>query len=430
MLTPLVGCSLLLSTRMAAVYAAAATLAIFGEEALRQLQALYFDTSDYSQAGLLGLGFFVTALATNAVAQRARRSEARAERVGSEFMSLSRLNENIIESMLTGVLVVDSQQRVRTVNAATQRLLGNEPVTPGQRIDLTLPRLHARLRDWRAGEPVAAPYSETDGGRELIPRFTHLGWGQDSPVLILLEDAAALREQAQQMKLASLGRLSASIAHEIRNPLAAITQAGQLLAEAPDLAGENQRLLSMIQRHAARIDRIIRDVLDLSRRDPSRQATLRLREWLLRTIALYHESHPQQPRSMELLELPANLVVRFDPEHLQQILFNLWDNSFEHGLQANTAITVTLSAAHSGSGTAAWLEIADNGPGIPDALQDRVFEPFFTTYHSGTGLGLYLSRELCEYNHARLVYRPQTRGACFRILFGDFPNATTRTPSP
>src|SRR5690606_10208543 len=149
-----------------------------------------------------------------------------------------------------------------------------------------------------------------------------------------LEDAAQLREQAQQIKLAALGRLSAGIAHEIRNPLSAITQASQLLAESGEIGSENQRLLAMIQRHAGRIDRIVRDVLDLSRRDPSRQRDLPLRDWLTRTAALYHESHPHRPRPIEIVEADPQLRVRFDPEQFQQILFNLWDNSFDQGARA------------------------------------------------------------------------------------------------
>ncbi len=420
-LTPLVGCSLVLTPRMAIVHAAVATLAIFGEESLRQIQSLYLDSGEFSQAGLLGLAFFASALVTNTVAQRARRSEAVAERVGSEFVNLSRLNENIIEAMQTGVLVVDAERRIRTVNAATRRLLGPD-ATSGRALEETLPRLAARLQQWHAGAPRATePYTEHDGGRELIPRFTYLGWGRETPVLILLEDAAHLREQALQMKLAALGRLSANIAHEIRNPLAAITQAGQLLAESPALAGEDRRLLDMVQRHAVRIDRIVRDVLELSRRDPSRRIGLPLQRWLQQTLAVYQESHGQQPRAMATLDVPPTLVVHFDPDHLQQVLFNLWDNSFEHGSHAGSAAHVSLRAGSGAAGEGVWLDITDDGPGIPPELRDRVFEPFFTTHQAGTGLGLYLSRELCEYNHARLSYLPRPRGACFRIVFAAPP---------
>lgn len=426
LIPPVVGGSLVLRPRLAAVHAAIATLAMLGAEALSQLTTLTVESSEYTQAGLLGLMFFVSSLVANTVAQRARRSEAVAARVGSEFMNLSRLSENVIEVMHTGVLVVDADDRIRTANAAARRLLGTE-VLSGITTAHAAPELHALLRNWRAGGNESGTSLQVTGsGREVSVRLTRLGWGTNAQVLIMLEDAAQLREQAQRIKLAALGRLSAGIAHEIRNPLSAITQAGQLLAESEQMNGENRRLLAMIQRHAARIERIVRDVLDLSRRDPSRQVVLPLRHWLIQTIALYHESQPRETRPIELTDVAPGIRIRFDPEHLQQVLFNLWDNSFESGVRSGQPVLVTLCATRSRDGDAMQLDIADDGPGIPANLQERVFEPFFTTSPGGTGLGLFLCRELCEYNQARLSYLPGPQGATFRIRFAVPP----ATPAP
>lgn len=414
LITSAVSCALLLTPRLALVQAAGGTLGMFVEEIIRQ-SGSGFSASEFTATGLLGLMFFATSSAASAVAQRARKSEELAERVGSEFADLSRLNESIIESMHTGVVVVDAARIVRTINDAGNRLLGVR--TPlGHSLDKLSPRLNQALNEWVRGGPAAnQPFAATPGAPEVVPRFSRLGWTQNPPILILLDDAASLREHAQQMKLASLGRLSASIAHEIRNPLAAITHAGQLLAETPDLQGENQRLLAMIQRHSARIEKIVRDVLDLSKREAASRTLIPLREWLLRTAALYQEGFPNARRPIELIELPAECAVSFDPNHLQQVLFNLWDNSFEHA--AGVSPLVLMHAARDETNGQLYLESADNGPGIPSELLERVFEPFFTTSAQGTGLGLYLSRELCEYNQARLTYLPQARGACFRIYF-------------
>jgi two-component system, NtrC family, sensor histidine kinase PilS len=417
LLPPVIGSSLVVRPRLAAVHAAAATLAMFAAEFLYQWFDRAWDINDYSQVGLLGLMFFASGLVANVVAQRARRSEAVAARVGSEFLNLSRLSENIIESMHTGVLVIDATDHVRVANAAARRLAG-EAMVPGAALQTVDAAIAAALRSWRDGrtDPLA-PLHAAATGREITARFTRLGWGAQAPTLLMLEDAAELRRRAQQIKLAALGRLSAGIAHEIRNPLSAIAQAGQLLAESGEISGENQRLLAMIQRHTGRIDRIVRDVLDLSRRDRGHQVPIDLREWLLRTAALYHESHPHDPRPIELLDVGPRLRVRFDPEHLQQILFNLWDNSFEHGARAGFAVTVTLQAGRSPDGDGVQLDVSDNGPGIAAALHDRVFEPFFTTHSAGTGLGLFLCRELCEYNQAQLSHVAGRSGATFRIRF-------------
>ena len=411
MITSAVSCALLLTPRLALVQAAGATLVMFGEEIIRQ-SGSGFSASEFTATGLLGLMFFATSSAASAVAQRARQSEELAERVGTEFADLSRLNESIIESMHTGVVVVDAERNIRTINDAGSRLLGLRTALH-QPLDRCAPRLNQALNAWiRGGIPSGQTFSATPGAPEIVPRFSRLGWTENPPILILLDDAASLREHAQQMKLASLGRLSASIAHEIRNPLAAITHAGQLIAEAPEMQGENQRLLAMIQRHAARIEKIVKDVLNLSKREAAEREVIPLKDWLIRTSALYQEGYANHPRPIELLDIADSLRIACDPNHLQQVLFNLWDNSFEHG-----GSMVLMHADRDENSGQLYLENADNGPGIRPELLDRIFEPFFTTSAQGTGLGLYLSRELCEYNQARLVHLPQAKGTCFRIYF-------------
>jgi len=416
LLTSAVGCSLVVSPRMAWVHAAGATLAMFGEEIVRQYAA-GFDNSVFTQTGILGLMFFATSIAGNAVAVRARKSEELAARVGSDLASLAQLNERVIEHMQTGVVVVESAGQIRLMNAAAGILL---QAGPGTRLAEEAPALAAAMEDWRRGQPSGGtPIAPRPGAEDVIPRFTRLGWDERAPVLIMLENARALREQAQQLKLAALGQLSASIAHEIRNPLSAISHAGQLLAESPELSRDNQRLLDMIQRHSGRIDKIIKDVLALSRREAATPAAIRLRPWLEQAVAQYREGYPGEARTIRHDGVAADVLVQFDASHLQQVLFNLLNNSFEHGGRGGRAVEVRLRTGRLNAGSPPHLDILDNGPGIPAALQDRVFEPFFTTAHSGTGLGLYLARELCEYNHARLIYRPQPDGACFRLVFSE-----------
>jgi two-component system sensor histidine kinase PilS (NtrC family) len=416
LLTPAVGCSSVLGTRMALLLASIGTLFVFGEEIFRLSEA-DLSLSNMSGAGLLGLILFGTTIAASTVAQRARRSEALAARVGSDLAKLSQLNERIIDSMQTGVLVVDADQRVRLLNAAAQRLLGEGTQERGPTLAEQAPELGAAMLGWqrnpgRQPEPV----SLWAGGTEVLPRFMPLG-GPAAQVLILLDDAVRLREQAQQMKLAALGRLSASIAHEIRNPLSAIHHAGQLLAETPRQDEEERRLLEMIQRHSVRIDKIVNDVLKLSRRDAAVPSDIVLRPFLERTVAIYREGHPERACEIELDGVEAGMQVRFDPNHLQQILLNLWDNSFEHGARGGGAVRIVLSGGRQAPLGQTYLDVADNGGGIPPELRDRVFEPFFTTAHRGTGLGLYLAREMSEYNQARLLLLPGQQGVRLRLLF-------------
>ncbi|MDE2148238.1 MAG: hypothetical protein KGJ55_00120 [Gammaproteobacteria bacterium] len=416
LILPVVGYALLSGPRLALAYAALATSAMFAEELWRGSGQLA--GGDATETGILGLILFSTTGVASLIATRTRRSEALARRVGSDLLDLTQLNERILERMETGVLVVDGD-RVRTANLAARTLLHHDGDLRGARLSELAPALAATLAAWRADPSMVAPLlRERPGAPELSARFMPLGQTSGSSALLLLDPAERLREQAQQIKLAALGRLSASIAHEIRNPLSAIRQAGQLLAESPTLDEAERQLLTVIERQSRRLDRIIADVLSLSRREPPHIDRLTLATWLEREIDRYLEGQPKRAGRLHMDVLEPTLVVHFDQRHLQQVLHNLWNNSFEHGTRAQMVVTVRMSAGRLAGSSAIYLDIADDGPGIAAEMREKIFEPFFTTAHDGTGLGLYLSRELCDYNHARLLLRrTQGAGACFRLLF-------------
>ena len=438
LITPAVGCSLVLPLRLGLLHAALATFAVFGAEFLRQ-SLNRIEGADLTNAGLIGLMLFVTSLGAGAVAARARKSEALAARFGSDLASLSRINERIVESMDTAVLVIDEERRLRLQNAASRRLLAGTDTAQsidGQSLISAVPILAQALYRWQEAPNLdPEPIALSPGGADLLPRFTRLGQNAWAPVLVLLDDAARVREQAQQLKLAALGRLSAGIAHEIRNPLSAIRHAGQLLAESPALPEQDRRLLDMIQRHTVRIDKIVEDVLRLSRRDAAVPQNLLLRGFLERCIATWAEGCPEGARAIRIDAIPEQLSVRFDPDQLQQVLHNLWQNSFEHGTQeledgtVAAPINVRLSAGRLSPGQRPYLDIIDDGRGIPVEVREQLFEPFFTTARRGTGLGLYLSREICEYNQARLSHVPRTRGTQFRLVFAASEAPLTSVPT-
>jgi len=419
LVTPAVSCSLVLDRRSALLQAMAATLIVVSTEWLATNPGQL--TPDITASAVLGTILLGSSFAANAVAQRARYSEAQAARVGMDLAQLSRLNERIIANLQTGVLLINEDRQLRLLNAAARRLIGLSDARPGQQLDELFPTLVEALDQWQVNPlrelpPLIAP----TGHHELIARPMALGvgaGGSEASTMILLEEATRVREQAQQMKLAALARLSASIAHEIRNPLSAIHQAGQLLAESPTLTAQELRLVSMIVRHSERINRIVESVMGMSRRDEAIPARLDLHSWLIALIEQYEEGAPARVDAIQLDENSEHAVARFDPAHLQRILFNFWDNSFDHGGRPASEIRVRLHIGTLGEPPQSYLDIMDNGLGIPSALLDRVFEPFFSTSHGGTGLGLYLSRELCDNNQARLEYRPGDPGACFRIIF-------------
>jgi two-component system sensor histidine kinase PilS (NtrC family) len=247
-----------------------------------------------------------------------------------------------------------------------------------------------------------------------------LSAGKDGGVVIFLEDTSLIAERVQQAKLAALGRLSASIAHEIRNPLGAMSHAGQLLAESPGMGQAEHRLTDIIRVNSRRVSHIVESVLALSRRAPAHPERLQLVPWVedftrefVQTLELYEGA-------VGLVGDSPEIEVRMDPTHLHQILWNLCDNAVKYASAAAGAIAVEISCGVLEPSGRPYLEVADRGPGIAPDKAEQIFEPFYTSQPGGTGLGLYISRELAERNGAALRYQPRRGGgSAFRIVFAD-----------
>ncbi|SEP12684.1 sensor histidine kinase [Aquisalimonas asiatica] len=416
MLVAVAGCGIFVERRLAALFAAVATLTLLFLEFLAQLDT-EAGTVGYAEVGAFGIALFLVTLAGNRLAQRAREEHALAEQRGEDLADQEVLNGHIVQRLQDGVLVLDRAGRVRLINATAWKLLGQPPHMDAPRLeDLCLPLAHA-LTQWQANPREEPPPVQPDALSPVLqPRFRVLSGASGSGVLIFLEDLAEMHAQVQQVKLASLGRLTASIAHEIRNPLSAMTHAGQLLGEA-ELAEADQRLVSIIQRHGQRLNDIVENVLRLSRRQQPDQDTIHLRalaDELDEDVRAQPDLHPLRLRTDTL---PGDATVEFDPGHLHQVLMNLVRNAAKHARHPERELTVTLMAGRDPRDQP-YLDIIDNGPGIATPSRDQLFDPFFTTAGDGTGLGLYLCRELCEANHARLsLLDTGDSGTRFRITF-------------
>lgn len=414
LVAPIAGASLLVPRRMAALFAAVASLSLILQEVFGVLHSEY--GGEFVQAGLLGTLLFISALVANALAIQARSSAVLAEERKSALDDLAELNDRIIRQMAIGLILVDEQRRLRLCNHAARHMLDLDDDPSGQPLAAAAPTLSRALETW-----LVSPGPSSDpvniGQRALLPRFNHLGRGPSAPVLIFLEDARRLSEQAQQMKLAALGRLTASIAHEIRNPLSAISHAGQLLDESGRIGEDERRLLAIQHRHARRIEGVVQSVLGLSRRDKALPTVIDLAQWLPLEVSDYRHSHPRRAAQFDLSGVNEPVTVRVDDNHLRQILHNLWENAERHARRNDRELEVSLYVGY-GEYDEPYLEVADNGPGVAEKAVAHLMEPFFTTANDGTGLGLYIARELCECNFARivLVSDPGT-GARFRITF-------------
>lgn len=374
----------------------------------------------YIQAGLLGALLFATSLYLQYLSERMQSSVALAEQQASNIVDLEQLNHLIIQRLRTGIVLLDQREHIVTSNTAARELL-MLPDDGGSASGARLPAtVSGQLRAWKKDAAESPePVKLTDSGPELRLNFAYLNPGSPNNVLVFIEDNSAFIQRARQMKLASLGRLTASIAHEVRNPLGAIGHATQLLKESEQLEDSDRHLADIVLSHSSRINMIIEDILSLSRQQEQRAEKFHLRPWLQDFIDNYRQAH-EVDGEITLTIKPADTMVRFIPEQLTQVLNNLFNNGLRYSKQATGREILHLiggieTQPHPDNPV---LHVIDEGPGVSREAEQHLFEPFHTTASSGTGLGLYISRELCEANHARLSYKRTADGhSCFSIHF-------------
>ncbi len=402
----------------ALLMASFATLAVLAQQGVHNLGTSH-PVEGIPQAGLLGASFFAIATLAHVLSRQLHRSQQLISQQRLDLANLAQLNEYVIQHMQTGILVVDRDDRIRLINEAAWYLLGMPDAQRGQPLRRAVPTLADQLANWRRDPSrQPPPFHPTPRGRELKAGFSQLGNDSRDGVVIFLEDAASITQQAQQIKLASLGRLTASIAHEIRNPLGAIGHAGQLLAESPDLDDGDRRLVEIVTGNTGRVNQIIENVLQLSRRRQSAPEEFAIRPWLEQFVDDFIMRHALRPAQVRLRIDPADTMIFADPGQLRQVLDNLCDNAVQHFDHRPSELRLVIEGGITRASGGPYLELSDNGPGIPEQERRRVFEPFFTTNSSGTGLGLYIARELCESNRIRLEYLPgETGGSRFRMNF-------------
>lgn len=413
--------NILTPTRIGILYAALAAICSLSLASWHTVM-LGSSPDDIVRAGSLGILYFGAALILQSITRRMQRSEALADSRARSLMEMEKINQQIIQRMRTGILVTDEQGHVRLANAAATELLSGQP-DPTRVNGSPLPTLlENALRTWITDPRQRSVSLQMSAGAPMIQAsFTRLDENDSHLVLIFIEDLSKVTQQAQQMKLASLGRLTAGIAHEIRNPLGAISHAAQLMAESGELGQADSKMLDIIQRHSRRVNGIIENVLDLSRRREARTELVELPTWLAGFINDYRQSAGNGEQESPQLELKISGVVpeaRFDVSQIEQVLTNLCDNGLRYSRQQTGKPTLLIRIGASSDGERACVDIQDQGPGVPEEYRLNIFEPFFTTDKKGTGLGLYLARELCEANQAHLSLIDNNRpGCCFRITF-------------
>lgn len=409
--------SILVEGRMANFFAAIATLVVLYKQGYSAFTKGSFSQDDLVQSALIGIACFGTSILAQQIARRLRESAELAGKQAKDLANLEELNHHIIQRMRTGIIVVDGKDEVLMINDAGWKMFGMPRMSEHARLENISPELSQQLMQWRENAFVRTrPIRTSLSGPEVQANFTSLDTGEGNNALIFIDDNSRMAQQAQQLKLASLGGLTASIAHEIRNPLGAISHAAQLLQESNELHKGDARLAEIIHQHCVRMNRVIENVLQLSRRKPVQPELLNMQEWLLSFIEEFRATQ-NEPVDIEFKITRPDLTFRIDPSQIGQVLTNLFQNGLRYSEKSIGKRYLRVVADISIQTEQPYLDIIDRGPGVPDDMRDKIFEPFYTSEKSGTGLGLYIARELCEANQARLDYIPTKVGSCFRITF-------------
>lgn len=417
--------SLFLQRNITFLFAAATSLALLLEQTYSQIIIKDYEPA-YIQAGILGILIFLFAFMASYISRRLHETEQLATQQGQELENIVNLNEHIISNMRTGIIVISGENKILMANKAAENLLGNININANTHLEKISPALFERLNEWQASsEPMhQSPVRQSHGLPDIQPGFSSIGSrdNQQGGTLIFLEDASQLNQRFQEVKLASLGRLTASIAHEIRNPLAAIHHASQLLDETasdPELT----KLTNIIGTQTQRLNSIVENVLQISRRQRGELENINLKEWLIQFRSEFCASHGMESNQMQIDIKPDTISVLFDSGHLHQIFLNICSNAITHSGVDIKDLTITLKGGITDESLQPFVDIIDNGKGVDKIIESEIFEPFFTTNSKGTGLGLYITKEVIENNRAKIRHiTPPEGGNCFRIYFMQAPD--------
>ncbi|HVN43656.1 MAG TPA: HAMP domain-containing sensor histidine kinase [Steroidobacteraceae bacterium] len=430
---PVLALTVLAGPRDALLIAAVAALAILVQQVFVGVTSPS-PATDYVTAGVFGAAVFLVALATWPVANRLRESEALVRRQEVDLANLAQLSQYIVQHLRESLLVVDEHDRIRLINESAAEILGDQNAYPDALVGEASPRLLYLLESWRqrngagAGAmPLPDPtFVAADGARLIRPHFAPLGASSPGPVLVFLEDTSLMEEKVQQSKLAALGRLSASIAHEIRNPVGAMSHAGQLLGESPHVSDDDRRLTEIIRANAERVSAIIDNVQRLSRREPARLERVPLDLWTQEFQQEFCQTMQWPAARLVVSSTSFEVEVRVDPDQLRQIVWNLCENALKHAIGDSPEEVLEIRYGRMSGNDRPFLEVADRGAGVAAEHAERIFEPFYSG-GCGTGLGLFLARELAQSNGATLLHEPRAGGgSVFRLVFADPRRWATR----
>lgn len=410
---PIAMLSILVPGRLAIFFAAVASCMLLSISIFHYEHAFQQNFNIFFSTGVYGAGFFATAVTAWYLARWVQMNERLAKHRGKELESMQRLNEYIVGRLQYGVIYIDVESRIQVINKAARLFFDREECEAGLSLSELSPALYQKYTQFLSKRK----HDEFSTAQAILDKpylqvhFLPTSTAEKPAILIILDDMAAIAQQAQQLKLASLGRFSASIAHELRNPLGIVSHAVQLMGENTELNKEDSRLKELIINNCNRMNTVIRNVLHVSRRQQAKPQLVNLEEFLK---AFKHEFCLINQCNITLNIPPKKKnSILFDKSQLEQILVILCDNAMQHGRDKQGDVHITISLKYKGKNM--MLLLCDTGPGIPPELRNDIFEPFFSTVRTGNGMGLFIAKDLCEINQTRLSLTETKQGCCFAI---------------
>ncbi|WP_258195798.1 ATP-binding protein [Nitrosomonas ureae] len=417
LLISLAAAGLISRGRLALFLASIATISLLLQETYSLLTVSYY-SAQYSQAGLLSMAYFAVAWLAHQLAKHTLASEQLAKERGIDLANMSQINQLVIQDLQEGVLVVDKHGVIRQHNSYADKLLdlrssANNPKS--LKLSDYAPDIADRLKSWQGDSKISFDLLRLTHSHALVrTRFLPIQADFSNGVVVFLEDMGRIQAQLQQLKLAAVGRLTANIAHEIRNPLSAINHAAELLEEEQQENYTDPRLVRIICDNTRRLNKIVQDVLQLNRRNISKPDILEPQDFIKKFLEEFCDVE-KIDSDVFIFQNTNKYLVSFDRDQLTQILWNLCRNAWRHCRKQAGSVLIELSTTTNGHNVC--LNIIDDGAGVNPQQVKEIFEPFFTTADGGTGLGLYVARELCETNQSSLDYIEDSSSGHFRIIF-------------
>ena len=409
---------ILLGGRASLIAASLATILLILEH-LYVISTNQRSLGGFTTLGFIGVGLFITAFVIYYLTLRLRKIEIEVAQQSQSLEKLAHINQLIVEHLHSGVIVVDHLSMVILVNKSSQELLGipqslQLPIPLGNLLsDINIDLITLNKITNEKESKIDLP-----SGKKLLARYQPLGNTYKNEYIILFDDYSQIEEEKRNEKFIAMGRLSASIAHEIRNPLGAISHAGQLLAESPSVNKDDARLVDIIENQSRRINQIIKTILELGQRNEQNFEKMAVHSWLEKIIKTFLRDNRLTDDSI-LLNANVSMDIAAisacgDPDQLQQVILNLLSNSLHY---ANTSsLPFIIIGIEEKTPETTTISISDNGPGIKNDIQDKIFEPFFTTSSTGNGLGLYIARKICLSNDGYLDYINNDDGSGYFML--------------